>query len=413
MVRSQAHLINRKIRSRMTESPDPSESVSTRIGPRPLGLHLATAALSWTGAVLPGGAWLAASKGTNPLAEIQDLAVAAEQRFTRLIAGIDAYHRHPYRREEPRLPVVWRGTGIRVLDYGLKDRPDAPPLLVIPSLINRHYILDLRPGQSLMRYLAEQGFRPFLVAWEDFDRATRYTTVDDCIAGKLEAALGVIRLLTRRRPVVMGYCLGGLLAAALVSRRPNDVAGLVSLAAPWDFHAGKGGFAPGAAQAAIAVEPVLEALGALPVDWVQTLFYSLDPFQVIDKFLSFAEMAEGSAQAEAFVVLEDWLNDGFPLPAPIARTLLSDWYGKNTPANGDWHISGKPVCLDTIRTPALVVVPATDRIVPPPSARAMAAAIPGASMLEVPNGHIGMVASRNARSQVWEPLTAWLQEAAG
>jgi hypothetical protein len=43
----------------------------------------------------------------------------------------------------------------------------------------------------------------------------------------------------------------------------------------------------------------------------------------------------------------------------------------------------------------------------------MAAAIPGASMLEVPNGHIGMVASRNARSQVWEPLTAWLQEAAG
>lgn len=410
MVRPQTHFSSTRARRRMTESSKPMRGVPDRIGPRPLGLHLATAALSWTGAVLPGGVWLAAQRRGDPLLSIRDLADAAERRFARLNAGIQAYHRHPYRRKEPEKPVVWRGNGIRVLDYGVQPRPDAQPLLVIPSLINRHYILDLRPGQSLMGYLAAQGFRPFLVAWEDFGRAARYTTIDDCIAGKLEAALGIVRMLTNRRPIIMGYCLGGLLAAALVARRPRDVAGLVSLAAPWDFHAGAGGFAPAARHAALAVEPVLEALGALPVDWIQTLFYSLDPFRVIDKFLAFGEMDQHSPAAEAFVALEDWLNDGFPLPAPIARTLLNDWYGNNTPAKGEWLIGGKPVRLDGIDSKTLVVVPAADRIVPPSSAKSMGEAIPGASILEVPNGHIGMVASRNAEAQVWQPLTAWLHQ---
>lgn len=410
MVRPQTDFSSSRTRRRMTESSEPKRGVSNRIGPRPLGLHLATAALTWTGAVLPGGAWLAAQRRGDPVQAIRDMAEAAEQRFARLNAAIEAYHRHPYRRTEINMPVVWRSTGIQVLDYGLQPRPDAQPLLVIPSLINRHYILDLRPGQSLMRYLAAHGFRPFLVAWEDFGRAARYTTIDDCIAGKLEAALGIVRMLTNRRPIVMGYCLGGLLAAALAARRPKDVAGLVSLAAPWDFHAGSGGFAPAARHAALAVEPVLEVLGALPVDWIQTLFYSLDPFLVIEKFLAFGEMDQRSPEAEAFVALEDWLNDGFPLPAPITRTLLHDWYGNNTPACGEWQIAGKQVRLDSIASEALVVVPASDRIVPPSSARSMGAAIPGARILEVPNGHIGMVASRTAEAQVWEPLTAWLHQ---
>ncbi len=397
----------------MTGLPEQWEGASGRTGPRPLGLHLATAALSWSGAVLPGGAWLSAQKGINPLVEINKLAMAAERRFARLAAGIEGYYRHPYRRVNPELPVVWRENGIRVLDCGPPDNPGAPPLLLIPSLINRHYIFDLRPGQSFVRYLAAQGFRPFLIAWEDFGRAARYTTVDDCIVGKLEAALGIVRMLTSQRLVVMGYCLGGLLAAALASRRPKDIAALVSLASPWDFHAGKGGFAPAANHAALAVEPVLEVLGALPVDWIQTLFYSLDPFRVIDKFLTFAEMDKASPEAEAFVALEDWLNDGFPLPAPIARTLLQEWYGDNKPANGRWSVKGKPVCLDMIDADTLVVVPATDRIVPPASARSMAAAIPGASILEVPNGHIGMMASRNAQAQVWTPLSAWLHRVTG
>ena len=47
----------------------------------------------------------------------------------------------------------------------LRAAPAAPPVLVVPSLINRAYILDLAPGKSLLRFLAGQGLRPLLVDW--------------------------------------------------------------------------------------------------------------------------------------------------------------------------------------------------------------------------------------------------------
>lgn len=206
-----------------------------RIGPRPLWLHLGTAALAWSGAALPAGSWLGAAASLEMQSQVLAMIEAAERRFARLLRGIHAYHAHPYSRCTGGPQVLWRSNGITLYDYGGAERPDAPPVLVIPSLINRHYILDLKPDHSLMRFLAAAGFRPFLVAWEDFGRAARFTTIDDCIAGKLEAALSVVRLVSKRPPVLLGYCLGGLLALALAARRERDVSGLVCMATPWDL----------------------------------------------------------------------------------------------------------------------------------------------------------------------------------
>lgn len=396
----------------MTATHNPAADNFRRVGPRPLGLHLATAALSWTGAVLPGGAWLAYQKNSDPAVEIIALAQAAEQRFARLLAGIEAYQAHPHRRTLAEPPTVWRSSGVRLLDFGSTGNAWALPLLVIPSLINRYHILDLHADHSLMRYLQAHGFRPFVVAWDDFGRAARHTTVDDCVAGKLEAALGIVRLLAGQPPVLLGYCLGGTLAAALASRRSGDIAGLVTLAAPWDFHAGDSGLGAAATFAEAALAPVLDSAGALPVDLVQALFYTLDPFQVIDKFLRFEAAGQTAAEAVDFVAVEDWLNDGFPLPAPIARTLLGDWYGANAPSNGNWKIQGRTVDLSRIEVPSLIVTPASDRIVPPASARAMADQLPDPDVMVVPRGHVGMIASRQAPDQVWAVLVDWLRRTA-
>ena len=154
-------------------------------------------------------------------------------------------------------------------------------------------------------------------------------------------------------------------------------------------------------------------MGALPVDAVQTLFYALDPFHVIDKFLDFAALDQASASATAFVALEDWLNDGLPLPAPITRTLLDEWYGDNRTANGDWQVAGAAVRPENVTHPSLVMVPMRDRIVPPASAQALAAALHGAETLLIDIGHIGMVSSRNAPAQVWNPLVKWMHQLSG
>ena len=98
---------------------------------------------------------------------------------------------------------------------------------------------------------------------------------------------------------------------------------------------------------------------------IQTLFFALDPMLVIRKFLDFADRDPASRSAQEFVALEDWLNDGVPLAAPVAREALFGWYGQNTPARGAWTIAGRVVEPRAVQNPSLLMIPARDRIVPP------------------------------------------------
>ncbi len=332
---------------------------------------------------------------------------AARGRMRDLIAGIQVYRAHPFRRTLPDPPEVWSEGSSRLLDYGGPEGRGMP-LLIVPSLINRAYILDLTERTSLLRWLGAEGFRPFLVDWGRPGPEERCFALTDYIAGRLERALDWVLATAVRPPLVVGYCMGGLLALALALRRQSDLAGLALLATPWDFHAGQVAQGRFVAASLTSFSPLLEALGELPVDAIQGLFAALDPQLVIRKFLAFSRLDPGGAKAAAFVALEDWLNDGVPLAAPVARECLAGWYGENTTAQGRWRVAGRAVAPGALDLPTLCLIPGQDRIVPPGSAAALAAAIPGAESLTPAAGHIGMVASARAPKQVWRPLAHWL-----
>ncbi len=390
-------------------------------------MHLGIAALTWSSSLgalprsktgsppwNPSLAKAAAALDANlerldPEALVAAVAAAGRRRMAALLAGIQAYRTHPYRRELADPPALWHEGTTRLLDYGDPGR-DGPPLLVVPSLINRAYVLDLTARTSMLRWFAAQGFRPYLVDWGRPGPAERRFTLSDYIAGRLEAALGQVLAAAGRRPLVIGYCMGGLLALALALRRQDDLAGLALLATPWDFHAGQGPQGRLVAASLAAFSPHLALLGELPVDPIQGLFAALDPMLVVRKFLGFSRLDPASARAEAFVALEDWLNDGVPLAAPVARECLAGWYGANTTAAGRWRVAGRVVAPAELALPSLCLIPAQDRIVPPESAVALVRAIPGAARLAPPAGHIGMVASARAPSQVWRPLARWLAQ---
>jgi len=154
--------------------------------------------------------------------------------------------------------------------------------------------------------------------------------------------------------------------------------------------------------------PLMEARGELPVDIIQGLFAGLDPQLVLRKFLAFARLDPDSPQAAAFVALEDWLNDGVALSAPVARECLGGWYGDNTPVRGAWRVAGQIVDPRHLARPSLCMIPARDRIVPPASAQALAESLAGTETLVPRLGHIGMMVSAGAESQVWRPLADWL-----
>lgn len=406
----------------------PAHGTPARRGPRPFGLHLGMVMATLLSS--PGGLpflrngllpWkpplrLRAEDLRRQIAQAESLPNGAEslrravdremrRRIDSVLTGVERYRHHPYHRDLPDPPVLWAEGVTRLLDYG---HGAGRPVLFVPSLVNRHYILDLSPGKSLMRWLAGQGFRPLLIDWGTPGPLERRYTLTDYIAGRLERALDAVVEESGRPVPVVGYCMGGLLTTALALRRPKSIAGLVLLATPWDFHAEDAATARRAATFFQPYGPLLERWGELPTDALQALFTQLDPLLALKKFSQFARMDPGSRAAEAFVALEDWLNDGVPLVAGVARDALAGWYGRNDTAMGNWLVGGLAVDPSRIRVPTLALIPEKDRIVPPASAMALPKVIPGAQVIVPPLGHIGMVVSAGAQTGVWRPLADWL-----
>jgi polyhydroxyalkanoate synthase len=394
---------------------------TARRGPRPLPLHLATSwfvstsslaalplarsgSLPWNPSLAEAASALARDLArVHPERLAKSVADEAERRLSALIDGVTLYQHHPYARRMAEPAALWREGTTRLLDYRPKG---GRPVLFVPSLINRAYVLDLAPGRSLLRALAERGLRPLLLDWDAPGEAERGFTLTDYVAGRLEAALDATLGLSKARPIVVGYCMGGLLALALALRRKRDVAGLALLATPWDFSEGAPPFAR--LFATEAARAALRWIGVLPVDVIQGLLAAVDPRQVPAKMRAFAALDPASDAARAFVALEDWLNDGVPLAGPVAEECLGDWYGENAPARERWRVAGEVVRPEAWRGPTLVVVPARDRIVPPASAEALAARIKQARVLRPPAGHIGMMVGRQAEALLWRPLGDWI-----
>ena len=397
---------------------------TTRLGPRPLPLHLGMALSGWMSSLaalpparrgslrwkyVPAAQAAALEKAlaeTDPEALARALGAEAAGRIGRFLAGIDGYRAHPYRRRLEDPPVLWQAGTTRVLAFG--GEASGAPVLLVPSLINRAYILDLTARRSFARYLRERGLRPYLLDWGAPGADERDFGLDDYILGRLEPALEAVHHDAGRPVTLAGYCMGGTMVLPLAARA--DVAALVLLATPWDF------WADGRHQERLiaahlpGLTALIESLEQLPPDALQAMFAALDPLLAARKFTAFAALPPGSAAARNFVALEDWLNDAVLLTGRVARACLEDWYGANAPAAGNWRVGGEAVRPERIRAPALNVVPARDRIVPPASSAALSAALPHVETWRPPLGHIGMMASPRTKRLLWRRLAAWIAD---
>ncbi len=401
------------------DAPGPNQ----RRGPRPLLLHLTLATMRSFASCSTSLNWSAdwptsSDAAAAVLRSIQSAVEAGRPDFRQtvsdeafaqdaaLIRGIAAYRRHPWQRDLEDPPAIWREGSSGLLDY--EPTGAGVPVLFVPSLINRAYILDLRAAGSMMRWFAAHGIRPLLLDWGHPDDLERGFTLTDYVAGRLERAIMAVVHLTGGPVILAGYCMGGTLAVAAAQRRPDLIRALVLLAAPWDFHQPEPERGRLATLALRHLDPILQFESVLPVDVLQALFALLDPWSIAEKYRRFSRLDPDGSAARLFVAMEDWLNDGIPLAAPVARSCLREWYGENLTARGQWRIAGMAVDPRRLGMPAFVAIPARDRIVPPDSAFPLAQLLPRATVHRPGAGHIGMAAGPRAEKELWRPLLGWI-----
>ncbi len=305
------------------------------------------------------------------------------------LAGLRAYEaaeRPP--REPPKLEVARIG-GACLRDHG----GDGPPAILIPSLINPPRILDLDAQVSLAGAIAAMGRRALLLDWGD---AGERASLD--VAGHVEKLLVPLLRSIGEAAALVGYCLGGTMAIAAANL--VEAERVVTLAAPWHFA----GYEHSSREALAAIwrqsRDAARALGALPMEVLQAAFWSLDPARTVRKFAEFGRLDPASAEARRFVSLEDWANEGEPLPYPAARELMEDLFAGDFSGSGEWR-AGDQAMTDRIEAPLLNILAAHDRISPRQAA-------PDGDNALVAAGHVGMIVG-SARAQLHQQLRHFLE----
>jgi polyhydroxyalkanoate synthase len=304
------------------------------------------------------------------------------------LVGLRAYADAPTDEPPPPRPELARVRGATLRDHG----GDGRPVVLIPSLINPPRILDLDPEVSLTATIARMGRRVLLLDWgAAADRA------ELGIGGHVEELL--LPLLGRmgEPAALVGYCLGGTMALAAAGLAACEQ--VVTLAAPWHFSR-----YPARSRAALqeiwqSSEAAAQALGALPMEVLQSAFWSLDPDRTVAKFAEFGRLDRTSLKARRFVALEEWANAGEPLPYPAAVDLLECMFARDLPGRREWQVAGRPVA-EQPGVPAVHLLAGNDVIAPPQTA-------PAGDRRTIAAGHVGMVVG-SVRSELHAQLASIL-----
>jgi polyhydroxyalkanoate synthase len=286
--------------------------------------------------------------------------------------------------------VVFENDLIQLIQYKpLTSRVRARPFLIVPPCINKFYILDLQPENSLVRFCVERGNTVFLVSWRNPGRDQSRLTWDDYVERGPIEALNVVRRISGAAKVnALGFCVGGTLLATALSamraRGDDPVASLTLLASLLDFSdsgildifidethvrmreqsIGKGGLMPGRDLA-----NTFSSLRANDLVWNY----------VVNNYL------EGRSPP-AFDLLY-WNGDSTNLPGPMYAWYLRNTYLENNLiAPNKISACGAPIDLGRIQVPAYVFGAREDHIVPWKGAYVSARALTG-----VPPGQLQFV----------------------
>jgi len=263
--------------------------------------------------------------------------------------------------------VVLRNRLMELIQYAPTTRQvHAEPVLIVPAWIMKYYILDLSPGNSLVRYLVEHGFTVFAISWKNPTSAERDLGMNDYEKLGVEAALDAIgRIVPRARVHATGYCLGGTLlsiaAAALGRRGDARLASLTLLAAQTDFTTpGELGLFIDESQVAF-LENLMARRGYLDKKQMQSTFQMLRSNDLVWSYRVHRLLL---GEERPMTDLMAWNADGTRLPERMHSEYLHGMFLENALARGEWRVDGAPVNLGDIRVPIFNVGIVQDHVAP-------------------------------------------------
>ena len=261
--------------------------------------------------------------------------------------------------------VVFRNHLFELIQY----RPSTAtvhdtPLIIFPPWINKFYVLDLKPQNSLIQWIVAQGFTLFVVSWVNPDPSYRDTSMTDYVEQGFLAAIDTARAICGTEQVnAVGYCIAGttlsLTLALLAQRNQSPVSAATLFTTLTDFSD------PGEVGVFLdnefvdAIEAEAMAAGILDSFYMSRTFSYLRSNDLIYQPAIKSYML--GQTPPAFDLLY-WNGDGTNLPATMAVQYLRGLCQSDSFATSGFEIAGQKVRLSDVKTPICAIACETDHI---------------------------------------------------
>jgi len=320
--------------------------------------------------------------------------------------------------------VVFRNELIELIQFApTTERVHQRPLLIVPSWINKYYILDLSPEKSFVRWAVAQGLTVFIISWVNPDERLSAKNFEDYLEDGVFAALEEIEIRTGERRVnVAGYCVGGTLLSAgtalLAAKGDDRIASITLLAAQVDFTRAGDLKAMFDETKIRLLEDRMYARGFLEGADMAAAFNMLRPNDLIWTYV--VNVYLKGQPPPAFDLLF-WNSDSTRIPAANHAFYLRNCYLENRLAQGTMELAGQRLDLSRIAVPIYCLAAREDHIAPAQSVYLGAQRFGGrVTFVLAGSGHIAGVVNppNKLKYQYWTDgipsfeLDDWLKGAA-
>jgi polyhydroxyalkanoate synthase len=309
--------------------------------------------------------------------------------------------------------VVFQQGTLRLLRYR-RETPAryAEPVLFCYALVNRHYILDLQPGKSVVEKYLEEGFEVYMIDWGIPSDGDRHLTIHHYVFTALAQAVDVVLQRQKAESLhLVGYCMGGTLSTIFAATHPKRLKSLTLIASPIDFSGREGLLSLWTDPKYFDVDAFVDAVGNCPAIFLQTCFLFMKPVQnLIEKHASFFEQLDDDRFVTGYFAMESWVNDNIPVAAETFREFVKKLYQQNQLVEGKLHLNERHIELSRIVCPLLVLTARNDHLVPPASTEGILPHVQSqdTKAMSLDAGHVGLAVGGKAHKAFWPDVTRWL-----
>jgi polyhydroxyalkanoate synthase len=305
--------------------------------------------------------------------------------------------------------VVFENELFQLIEYKpLTAKVLERPMLFVPPCINKYYILDLQPENSVIRYTVEQGHRTFVVSWRNPDESLKDKTWDDYIEDGPIRAIEVVREITGAETInTLGFCVGGTIlstALAVLAARGEQPANSVTLLTTLLDFEQTGILDIFVDEASVQLremtigESAPGGPGLLKGQELATTFSFLRPNDLVWNYVV-GNYLKGEAPPPFDLLY--WNGDSTNLPGPMYCWYLRHMYLQNDlKVPGRLTVCGEKVDLGAIKAPVFVYASREDHIVPWTSAYGSTRLLKGKKRFVLgASGHIAGVINPPAKGK--------------